>query len=399
MVKHPTWAEISIDSLLHNFHLLRGCAGDAGLLAVVKANAYGHGAQVCATALSAAGAEWLGVTDVEEGIAVRAVCAEARLLVMTGIWKHEADAVADHNLTPVVWEPVHLEWLARVALRRGLPARSLPVHVEIDTGMSRQGVRPENLAAFLEAMRSASSLKLEGVMTHFHSPELLDSGATAVQRARFEGALELIQSFGFEPRLIHAGNSATVLCGTHGLANIAARHGARAMVRPGLALYGYAPRFRGEGATPVLPYLKPVLSWKAAVISLRTIEAGESAGYCATFRASLRSRLALLRVGYADGLNRLLSNRGEVLVRGQQAAIVGRVSMDLTIADVTNIEGVELGDEVVMIGEQEAASTGLSARISAYDHADWAGTIPYETLCAIGARVPRLTIGTGEGHV
>jgi alanine racemase len=164
------------------------------------------------------------------------------------------------------------------------------------------------------------------------------------------------------------------------------------MLRPGLALYGYAPRYTGTGASAVANGLQPVLTWKTRVVSLRTIEPGENAGYCATFRAKRKSRLALLPAGYADGFNRLLSNRGEVLVRGHRAPIVGRISMDLTIIDVTDVDAVELGDEVALLGKQG------EERITAYELADHVGTIPYEVLCSISARVPRVTIDSSEGH-
>jgi alanine racemase len=397
MPTRPVWAEISLDRLNHNYHLLRAAAGDAGLIAVVKANAYGHGAQACASALACAGTPWLGVTSAGEGIAVRSVCTDGhlldtRILVMSGVWEQEADAAIEHRLTPVVWETVHLDWLEEAARRRGLSAQSVPVHLEIDTGMARQGVRLAHLAALLERLGDAKSLLLEGVMTHFHSPELLDGESTSCQLKRFDAALEMIGARGFHPSVIHAGNSATLLANARCVAGLAAKYGAAAMVRPGLALYGYAPRFTGEGAFPAVKELKPVLSWKTRVASLRTIEAGESAGYGATFRAGRQSRLALLPVGYADGLNRLLSNRGDVLVRGHRVPIVGRISMDLTIVDVTDVREVELGDEVVLIGEQG------EERITAYDLADLADTIPYEVLCNINERVRRVTIDSSEDH-
>jgi len=412
----PVWAEISLDRLIQNYHLLRDAGGDAGLIAVVKANAYGHGAPACADALVKAGATWLGVTSVEEAVTLHAVRSAARVLIMSGIWEErEAEAAIEERLTPVVWEPAHLEWLAAAAERRSLAAQPVAVHLEIDTGMSRQGVQLAELPGVLDQLESAKALSLEGVMTHFHSPELLNEDATKAQQAQFALALEMIAARGFRPNVIHAGNSATVFTsgGAPGISELAAKYGASAMLRPGLALYGYAPRFAGDGALAAAEALKPVLAWKTRVISLRTIEAGESAGYCATFHAQRSSHLALIPVGYADGLNRLLSNRGAVLVRGRRAPMVGRISMDLTIVDVTDVRGVELGDEVVLIGEQHntAQSSGLRAQkagvreqgsgnsetITAYELADVEGTIPYEVLCNISARVPRVNIALGEG--
>jgi alanine racemase len=344
---------------------------------VVKANAYGHGAVECSRSLADVDATWLAVTDASEGIAVRSASPDTEILVMGGLWSGEAEAALAHRLVPVVWEETHVREAAR-------PGASMTVHLEIDTGMSRQGVRLEDLPAFLDLLQARPTLRFDGVMTHFHSPEMRESKATAEQAARFAGALDTIFARGFRPAWIHAGNSASLLePGVNHLVELATKHGAKAMLRPGLALYGYAPRFTG-GAQPADAHeLKPVLTWKTRVASLRWIEPGEIAGYCATFRAARRTRLALLPVGYADGLNRLLSNKGTVLIRGQRAPIAGRISMDLTIVDVTDIAGIELGDEAVLIGQQGAE------RITAYDHAVIAGTIPYEILCNIHARVPR----------
>lgn len=390
MPTRPIWAEISRRKLLNNYCLLRQAAGPpADVLPVVKANAYGHDVLQCAPLLAQAGAEWLGVTCVEEAVAVRAICPEARVLVMSGLWQGEADAVLDNRLTPLAWEPFHFALLEAAAQRRGWGPRSFAIHLEIDTGMARQGVRLETLPALLERWKPDSPVLIEGVMTHFSAPEALDSDDTSQQMAGFSAALERIAAHGIRPRWIHAGNSATLLARreTSALAQLAKNYGARLMLRPGLTLYGYPARF----SHPVLSEAeqqayKPVLSLKTRVVSLRTIHPGEGAGYNSTFRAQKKTRLALLPVGYADGLNRLLSNCGSVLVRGVKAPIAGRVSMDQTIIDVSHVPGIEIGDETVLIGQQGRAS------ITAYDLSDLTGTIPYEVLCAINARVPRLLV-------
>jgi alanine racemase len=385
MTGRPVWAEISRSKLLHNFGLLRRLAAPAERQAVVKANAYGHGSAMCSRLLAAHGAKWLGVTDVDEGVRVRAACTEAgardvEILAMCGLWPDEAETALTYGITPVVWEMVHLEEAART----GQP---MAVHLEIDTGMSRQGVRMNELPRLLDTLGKLPQLRLDGVMTHFHSPEIPGGVATVEQFAHFVTAMDTIYARGFEPSWVHAGNSTTLLDpGPDALVKLAEKYGAKAMLRPGLALYGCAPRFTGGAQPKFSDDLMPVLAWKTRVASLRTIAKGETAGYGATFRAERATRLALLPVGYADGLNRLLSNRGAVLVRGQRAAIAGRVSMDLTIVDVTDIPDVAIGDEVVLIGEQS------SEAITAYEHADLAGTIPYEILCAIGARVPRVMV-------
>ena len=376
----PVWTEVSRSSLIHNFRQLRSLAAPAELLAVVKANAYGHGAVACSRVLAEGGARWLGVTGVDEGIAVRAACPEIEILAMGGLWPGEADLALAHRLTPVVWEPSHLDEAAR-------PGQALALHLEIDTGMSRQGVQHSALPALLDKLASLPCLHLDGVLTHFHSPEFLNSPATGQQFARFAAALKTIHERGLRPRWIHAGNSTSLIHpGPAALVKLAETYGAKAMLRPGLALYGYAPRFIGDAEPDIAAKLKPVLAWKARIGSLRTIEPGETAGYCATFRATRPTRLALLPVGYADGLNRMLSNYGAALVRNQRAPIAGRISMELTIVDVTDIPGVEIGDETVLIGSQGAEI------ITAYDQADLATTIPYEILCNINARVPRVMV-------
>lgn len=391
MQTRPVWAEISRSRLLNNWNLLREAAGkSAEILAVVKANAYGHGVAACVPVLSSAGAQWFGVTCTEEAVALRRICPDARILVMSGLWDGEAEKILEHHLTPQVWEPLHFDLLESSARKRGFGPLSVPVHLEIDTGMSRQGVRSlQTLQALLARLGAGSPIQIEGVMTHFSASEVLDPDATREQIVCFSAAIDLVREHGFQPSWIHAGNSATLFVAQHmqALEAISRRHSAKLMLRPGLALYGYLPRF-----VPPLPAaspsagLQPVLAWRTRIVSLRTIEAGESAGYNMTFRATRQTRLALIPVGYADGLNRLLSNRGHALVLGQRVPIAGRVSMDQTILDVTGVSGVEIGDDVALIGEQ------CDERITAHDLADSVGTIPYEVTCAISARVPRVIV-------
>jgi alanine racemase len=390
MQNRPVWAEISRSYLLGNYQKLRRHAGSqAGLMPIVKANAYGHDALACAPLLAEAGAPWLGVTSTAEGIAVRAVCPQPRILLMSGIFQGEAEAAIEHGLTAVVWEPWHLDLLEQAAAAQGMPPASLAVHLEIDTGMSRQGVQVDQLAKLLDRFHANSSLRLEGLMTHFASPEVISTIRSNPQLAKLEKALQLILEHGSLPEWLHAGNSSTVIAGPDrsALEAIASRAGVRLMFRPGLALYGYADRITQDGLSwPQEPGLASVLSWKTEVTSLRTLHPGDSVGYAATFTAPRETRVALLPVGYADGLNRLLSNRGWVLIRGHEAPIVGRVSMDQTVVDVSAIPEVAVGDEAVLLGSQGSLS------ISAWDLADLAGTIPWEVLCAIAARVPRVLV-------
>ena len=390
MPTRPLWAEVSRHRLLANYKKLLGMAGSqTELMPVVKANAYGHDVLACAPLLAAAGARWLGVTSTEEGVAVRAVCPEPRILLMSGIFRGEADTVIDQGLTPVVWEPWQVDVLEEAAVRRGLSSGSVAVHLEVDTGMSRQGVRVADAPALLPRFREGSCLRLEGVMTHFSAPEILSSVRPNPQLAGLESALKLMVDRGLQPQWLHAGNSSSVVAGPDReiLLEMAGRMGARLMLRPGLALYGCLDRLTVDGLSwEEEPGFAPVLGWKTQITSLRTLQAGETVGYGRTFVAERETRLALLPVGYADGYNRLLSNRGHVLVRGHQAPIAGRVSMDQTVVDVTKIPGVGVGDEVVLLGSQGEHS------IDAWDLADLAETVPWEVLCAISSRVPRVLV-------
>jgi alanine racemase len=404
MQTRPVWAEISRTKLIANYLELQRIVASyqsilppIEILAVVKANAYGHGLLQCAPALVEAGAKWIGVTSVEEGVIARAACPQPRILVMSGIFDDEAEAVIEHRLTPLVWESYQLDILEAAARAAGLTPKSIRVHLELDTGMARQGLRPEPLALgrILQRFHPVSALRLEGIATHFSSPEVLGSRDSEEQVARFKAAVELAAWQGHRPAWIHAGNSASLLRPDHfsALQDVASTAGAHLMLRPGLALYGYQPRFSPTqefvetSASPASAHLKPVLSWKTRITSLREIQIGDAAGYNSTFHAKRLTRLGLMPIGYADGLSRLLSNRGAVLVGGQRAPIVGRVSMDQTILDLTDIPLVTIGDEVVVIGTQGDHS------ISAYDIADLTGTIPYEVLCGIAARIPRLATG------
>jgi alanine racemase len=365
--------------------VLRRLAGaQTELLCVVKANAYGHGLAECARALESNGARWFGVTCVEEGVVLRRVLAAARgnirILAMSGVFAGEAEVAIEHNITPVVWELQHLDWLEEAARRMG--ASAVPVHLEIDTGMSRQGAGPKDVEKLVDRVGQGSPLQVEALMTHFYAPE--DAQMTGEQTDAFVTAADTITSRGVRLEILSAGSSAGTLGSNAAVIELAQRMGARRMLRAGIALYGYAPD--PANAEHGARQLEPVLAWKTRVIGLREIDEGTRVGYDGTFSASRLTRLALLPVGYADGLNRLLSNRGVVLVRGQRELVAGRISMDQTVVDVTDVEGVEVGDEVVLIGEQG------TEKITAADMAKVTGTISYEVLCAIGARAPRVMV-------
>ena len=369
------WIEIDDAALAANFRTLQAEAGPATeILAVVKSNAYGHGAEHCAKVLVRAGARWLGVTCASEGARIRQILggSATQILVMCGPLPDDAALLEEHCLTPTIWTAEHVEWLR---------ATPIPVHVEVDTGMGRQGVRPgPELAALLEKM-AATNLPLEGIFTHFTSTEDFSSPLTQQQQGRFEQAIEQIHKLGLKPKWVHAGNSSTVdnpAQPTPWLANLAASVGARAMVRPGIALYGYVLPIDGPGTPNVQSALRPVMTWKAHVLSVADLAPGETIGYNATYTAPSPMRVALLPVGYADGLRRELSSTnnkpgGWVIIRGQRAPILGRVSMNLTVVDVTNSPDVAPNDEAVLLGEG----------VTADDHARLARTISYEILCGI----------------
>ena len=370
-----TWAEVSLAALGNNFHAIQKHVG-AGvtICAVVKADGYGHGAVECARALESEGARWLGVTDAAEGLALRGAGVQARILLMTGIWKSEEDAIVAKNLTPTIWEPWHIELLESAARKR---ESILPVHLKIDTGMNRLGASQEALPHLCEVLSRCKHLSLEGVSTHFASAEVLDADDAVRQMKCFEEGLTVLQSYGLKPGLVHMGNSAAMT---------ARPETWKTMVRPGIALYGYSLAFTRGGepaAVEALP-LRPVLSWKTRVLTVKEVAAGEAVGYMGTFVTKARSRIAVLPVGYADGYPRLLSNRARVIVGGEYAPVVGRVSMDLTIVDVSHIPGVAVGDEVVLIGKSNGKI------VDAVDLARWCESVPYEILCGLSQRVPRV---------
>ena len=379
-----TWAEVSLGALGQNFHAIQKHVG-AGvtICAVVKADGYGHGAVECARALASEGARWLGVTDAAEGLALRGAGVTARILLMTGIWKGEEDGIVAQNLTPTIWEPWHIELLERAARKRqsDLTSHRLPVHLKIDTGMNRLGASKEALPRLCEMLSACTHLTLEGVSTHFASAEVLDSEDAVRQMKRFEEGLAVLRNCGLRPPLVHMGNSAAMS---------ARPETWKTMVRPGIALYGYSLAFtRGRQPAAVAQLaLRPVLSWKTRVLTVKEVAAGQAVGYMGTFVTKARSRIAVLPVGYADGYPRLLSNRARVIVGGDYAPVVGRVSMDLTIVDVSHIRGVAVGDEVVLIGRGNGEGIGKS--VDAVELARWCESVPYEILCGLSQRVPRV---------
>ena len=337
-----------------------------GIIAVVKANAYGHGARPVGAALEAAGAAMLAVADIEEGVDLRKSGIRAPLLVFGALSVSDLDGVFDYDLTPTISSPA-----AGHALQAGADKRDrmLRYHLKIDTGMNRLGFRHDNLRRTLPALLASRNLVIDAVHTHFGTADEPGHTLFETQRTRFETACRTLDELGAGPRLRHAANSAALLRDSRVWFDF---------VRPGLLLYGLVPPPLGSTLA-----LTPVMSLTSRVVAVKGVRVGESVGYGGRFTADRPVTLAVIPAGYADGLDRRLEDHGCVLVRGRRAKIVGAVSMDVLTADVTDIDGVGPDDEVVFLGSQG------DQRIDAREMADWIGTIPYEILCRLGSRVER----------
>jgi alanine racemase len=374
----PNWAEVSLSALRHNFRALQAHVG-AGvtICAVVKCDAYGQGSEACALALEQQGATWFGVTSTDEGVALREAGVRSRILVLVGVFPGEEEDALRYDLTPTVHRAEDVHALSRAALRLGRRA-PVSVHVKLDTGMARLGLPLAELSEFAACINSCPQIELEGVFSHLASAEVLDADDAQIQQQRFVQAVRTLDDHGLRPPLRHLANSSATLGRPTSWFNF---------VRPGMAIYGYELPLVQRDGSPASEYrplgLVPVMSWKTRVLSVRDVPAGQALGYNGTYITSAPARIAVIAAGYGDGLYRRLSPGGYVLLRGQRSLMLGRISMDLTIIDVTHITGVEIGDEVVLIGRCG------DEQITAVDHARWAGTIPYEILCNLSERVVR----------
>jgi alanine racemase len=373
----PTWAEVSLPALRHNFRTVQRHIGKSvAICAVVKADGYGHGAVECSRALEQEGAEWFGVTSLDEAIPLREAAIRGRILLMTGFWRGEEEEIVRLGLTPTVWEPGQIESLELAAKRVGVAQHA--VHLKVDTGMGRLGVAPEDLPGVCRALKSSPHLFMEGLSTHLSASEVLDAPSVQEQLQSFETVRRFLRNEGFDPPIVHAANTSAV---------ISRRESWYTMVRPGAALFGYHLPFERAGrevsGAGLRIALQPALTWKTRILTLRDVRANQPLGYGGIYVTKAPSRVAALPVGYADGFNRALSSRGRVIVRDNYAPIVGRISMDLTLVDVTGLPGISVGDEAILLG----SSDGLS--VDAREHAALANTVVYEILCGISKRVPR----------
>jgi len=367
----PTTAEVDLAALRSNARLLKGIAGRAAVWAVIKADAYGHGAVAVARALGQE-VDGLAVSLVEEGIELRAAGVKSPILVLGAYYGRHHDDVVAQRLTPVVANREDLVRFADAGTRRGHP---VDVHLKLDTGMSRLGVRPDELRPALETLVARPSLRLAGLATHLACADAREVEPTEAQLARFREGCAVVASAGFPQVVRHAANSAATLRFPE------ARFDA---VRPGLALYGTSPVALADGGGSA-PALAPVLSFRTRVLAVRELAVGDSVSYGWTWTARRPSRIGTLPVGYADGYPRHVSG-AEVLVRGRRVPVVGNVCMDMLMVDLTDVPLAHVGDDVVLIGHMGAA------HITIDELAAWAGTISYEVLCGISKRVPRQNV-------
>jgi alanine racemase len=371
-----TFAHVDLAALQSNFRAISAFLRDnvrlhadrqaPGIIAVVKANAYGHGAPAVAVALQEAGATMLAVADIEEGIVLRNAGVTAEILIFGALSVGDVQGVFEYNLTPTISTPGAGRSLQAAAAKRGV---RLECHLKVDTGMNRLGLRFDNLERTLPELAPSANLHIKAVYTHFATADDVDYPLFQTQRERFNHVLAGLGRFGIRPRLIHAANSAATLRDSRVWFDL---------VRPGLLMYGVVP----PPLASTIP-LKPVMSLRSRVVAVKGIRQGEIVGYGAHWTAPKPGRIAVVPAGYADGLDRRLAGRGSVLIRGCRAPIVGSVSMDMIMVDVADVQ-VEPGDEVVIIGEQ-----GVD-RIEAREIAAAIGTNPYEVLCRIGTRIERI---------
>jgi alanine racemase len=374
----PVWAEISLQAILHNLRVIRRHVGGKRMtLAVVKSNAYGLGSVPISKALQKAGTEWFGVTCANEGIELRDAGIRKRILVLTGFWPGEEKRLLENNLTPTVTRVDDLRHLERAAKSARRKSWRLPFHLKINTGMNRLGILPSETDAFAAALADCPHIQLEGTFTHFASAEDFKAQQTDDQEENFRKCLDRLRANGISPGIVHMANSGAICARPSTWGD---------MVRPGAILYGYHQSFdppeKKQEIMGMMP-LKPCLSLRARIISLREVPAGQAVGYGARFVTARPSRIAVINAGYADGIVRQRTNRGCALLRGRRVPLVGTISMDLTMLDVTDVAGAALGDVITIYGKD-----GNSA-IEVSDVAPEISTVTSDLLCALGRRVPK----------
>ena len=385
----PVWADVSLSALAHNLHAIRDFVNPKSekrptprkVLCIVKGNGYGHGGPQVAKALEKAGSDWFGVTGASEGEQLRQAGVRKPILALTSFWPGEEAQLLANKISPAIIRCEQLAALDSQASLKKLAKRSVGFHLKIDTGMNRLGIAPTDVECFVRQYEKSPRLKLEGVFTHFASSEVFD-GPIASQNCRqeesFHKTIQRLRELGIDPGIIHLANSAAIASRPETWAD---------MVRPGAILYGYHPGYdpieRRAQAERDLP-LRPVMSLRARIINLRNVRVNDGVGYGSKFLPNRPTKIAVLAAGYGDGIHRSLGNHGSVLVRGVLAPIVGIVSMDVTMVDVTDVPDVALGDVATIYGTDGEAA--LPANLVARS----IGTVTSDLLCAVSARVPRL---------
>jgi len=370
-----TRAEINLQAFRHNLQTLRKYLDpQTQIMAVVKADAYGHGAVSCARiAVESGAANYLGAGVIEEGIELRENGLNAPILILGSIFPDEAEDLVRHNLATILCTQPLAQALSKEAEKQD---KTVSVHIKVDTGMNRLGISPENLPALLDQVRNLKNLKIEAVSTHFSSADDEDLSVTQAQLEKFQTALTILQKEGVHTPIVHCANTSALFKFPESHFN---------MVRPGLILYGVLP---SPSLRPVIDQgenpFQPVMQWKSQIILLKPIAKNQPVSYSGSFTTQRDSLIATLPIGYADGLHRMLSNKMDVLIRGRRAPQVGNICMDMILIDVTDIPDVQAGDEVVIFGRQG------DEMISVEELAVKGKTIPYEILCSVSKRVPRI---------
>ncbi len=359
-------AEVDLAAIRYNLKRVRRCVGRKKVLAVVKANAYGHGNIEVARCLTEMGVAMLGVAYLEEGLALREAGLKSPILILTGISSGQVPEVVRYRLTPTLFDRTMLAALNRYAKRY---KKRVDIHIKIDTGMGRLGLTPEDALAFVHEAMDLEGIRVEGILTHFADADLADLSFAEKQLEKMRVVWECLRRKGLRIPYCHIANSAAIMHYPKSPFNL---------VRPGLMLYGYSP-LQGETALQ----LQPAMQLKTRVISIKKVPSGVPISYGRTFVTKRESLIATLSLGYADGYPRLLSNRGVMIAKGRRVPVVGRVCMDMTMIDATEVSGLAAGDWVTAIGSEgkEAIWADELARLT--------DTIPYEILCGIGDRIPR----------
>ncbi len=371
----PTFVEVDLRAILANYHRIREAVGPGvGIMGIVKADAYGHGAVPVARTLVGAGAEWLGVARLEEGVELRMAGIQAPILLLGGAEPEEAEAIREFSLQCAVFTDELIEALDAEGRQWD---RKLHVHLKVDTGMHRLGAAMDDLERITSKIMTSPGLSLEGVMSHFASAEDPQGDQTQGQLQAFERAVETVERVSGRRLFRHLSNS------TGAVTLPRTRHD---LVRPGIMLYGahMAEITRNQIR------LEPAFSWKARIRQVKRVKTGDPVGYSALWKAERDSTIAIVSAGYADGFSRSLTNRAQVIVNGRRVPVAGRVSMDLIAVDVTDAGDVRTGNEVTIIGRDGSAS------VTVEEWAGWLGTIPYEIFCAVSRRVPRFHRGMAE---